>query len=270
MSSQSFADLVEAQSVSFSRAEMRVARHFASHMPQVLVHSAMELANALGTSDATIIRTTRSLGFDGLDSMRRAIADELNSTVSPASRLSRTIEKTGGDLRMAFEGTLLTQLQALTTLREGIKIADYTALVKMPTEATSTLVFGIGPSALVSEYFCTQLRRLGLSARSMSETGLLLADEMLALKPGNLLIILAYGRVYPELDVMIRQAQALGLQTVLVTDSLEKALGQRVSHVVSIPRGRIDAFSLHIATRIFGEPDSWCCDHNAGGDPCQP
>ena len=252
-SPQPFAELVEARSLDLSRTEKRVARYFVGNLHQVLVQSAMELAQTIGTSDATIIRTVRGLGFDGLDGMRRAVADELNTGVSPASRLSRTIEETGGDLRKAFESTLETQLRALTALRESQNVEDYVGLVKLLSEAWDTVVFGIGPSASIAEYFCTQLRRLGLSARAMSQTGLLLADQLLVLKPGDLVVIMAYGRVYTEVEVLIRHAQTLGLQIVLLTDSLERDLGRRVSRVINIPRGRIDAFSLHTATLAFLE-----------------
>jgi DNA-binding MurR/RpiR family transcriptional regulator len=64
---------------------------------------------------------------------------------------------------------------------------------------------------------------------------------------------MAYGRVYAELEVLLQHAGRLRLHTVLVTDTLERELGHRVSHVVNIPRGRSDAFSMHSATMAFLE-----------------
>ncbi|MCB8829892.1 MurR/RpiR family transcriptional regulator, partial [Escherichia coli] len=65
----------------------------------MLVMSAMELARTLGTSDATVIRTAKALGFDGLDALRRAIADDLKTQDNPAERITQTIRETGGDLK---------------------------------------------------------------------------------------------------------------------------------------------------------------------------
>jgi DNA-binding MurR/RpiR family transcriptional regulator len=248
-----FAERIEARSADLSRTEMRVARHFLANQHQVLLQSAMELANAIGTSDATVIRTAKALGFEGLEGLRRAIADDLNDTISPASRVSRTIEETGGDLRKAFETTLATQLQSLTALREDVPVETYLTVVRTIAAARETAVFGIGPSASMATYFCTQLRRFGLLGRPMTQTGLLFADELLPLAAGDVVLVMAYGRVYAELEVLLQHAGRLRLHTVLVTDTLERELGHRVSHVVNIPRGRSDAFSMHSATMAFLE-----------------
>ncbi|TAZ44275.1 MurR/RpiR family transcriptional regulator [Rhizobium leguminosarum] len=252
-SAASFADVVASRLVALSRTEKRVAQYFVGNQHQVLVQSAMELAGVIGTSDATVIRTTKALGFDGLDGMRRWIADELRRGPNPATRLSRTIEDTGGELGKAFEATLGIQTEALAGLRATVKAEDYAAVVRLIAEAPQALVFGIGPSASIAEYFCIQLRRFGVPARPMNQTGLLLADQILALQPGDLVMIMAYGRVYAEVEVLIRHANSLGLQIVLITDSLEETLRPRVSRVLNIARGRIDAFSLHTVTLAFLE-----------------
>jgi DNA-binding MurR/RpiR family transcriptional regulator len=252
-----FAELVEARSSFLSLTEMRVARHFLANQHQVLLRSAMELANAIGTSDATVIRAAKSLGFEGLEGLRRAIADELNGTISPASRLSKTIEQTGGDLREAFETTLAMHQQSLTALRDDVSIESYLSLVEAISQARETAVFGIGPSASVATYFCTQLRRFGLLGRPLTQTGLLLADELLPLAAGDVVLIMAYGRVYQELEVLLQHASRLGLYTVLVTDTLEGELGRRVSQVVIIPRGRSDASACTRQQWRFWKRFSW-------------
>src|SRR5262249_34914020 len=155
----------------------------------------------------------------------------LSNPVSPASRMSRTIEESGGDLHKAFETTFETQIEAITTLRDQLALEDYSAIVRWIAAARETVVFGIGPSSAMAEYFCTQLRRFGLSARALNETGLLLADQLLPMKPDDFLVVMAYGRVYAELDVLISHAGRLKLNVLLLTDSLEKEMGHRVTRV---------------------------------------
>ncbi|KEC69710.1 phosphosugar isomerase [Rhizobium leguminosarum bv. phaseoli CCGM1] len=249
----SFAELVASRSPNLSRTEHRVARYFAENLHQILVHTAIELANAIGTSDASIIRTARALGFDGLDGMRRAIADEFSAQLTLPERLSRTILKNAGDLEQALEKTLTAQAEAISTLRSTLDAKSFRAIVHALTDAREIVVFGVGPTSAMAQYFCTQLGRLGLSGRALTSTGLSLADELLPLRAGDVVFIMAYSRVYRELSVLLNHAQALGLQTVLVTDSLEKELAGRVTRVVTVPRGRADDFSLHSATLAFLE-----------------
>jgi DNA-binding MurR/RpiR family transcriptional regulator len=249
----SFSELVETKSSTLSRTEHRVARFFAENRHQVLVQSALELAQSIGTSDATIIRTARSLGFDGLDSLRKAVAAELEFGPTPAGRMSKTLDESSGSLRLALETTLAAHADAASKLRDTILLEDFQAIVHVLADARDVAVFGLGPSSSIAEYFCIQLRRLGFPSRALTKSGFLLADDLLPLKSGSAVVMMAYGRVYPELSVLLAHAKGVGAHTILVTDRLQDALKDRVERIVTIPRGRPDAFSMHSATVAFLE-----------------
>lgn len=240
-------------SLPLSQTERRVATYIAANRHQVLVMSAMELARTLGTSDATVIRTAKALGFDGLDALRRAIADDLKTQDNPAERITQTIRETGGDLKKAFEDTQRAQIQAIEAVSANVPVDDYIALVTRLAGAREIVIFGIGPTSALAVYFATQLTRFGLRARAVTATGLLLADQLLPMENGDLLFIMAYGRVYSELDVLVDHAGRVNAGKILVTDTLESQLGPRVDMTLTIPRGKTDAFSMHTATLAFIE-----------------
>src|SRR5690242_9793105 len=85
-----------------SPAEQRVAQFFRTHPEEVLIASAAALAAKAKTSDATIVRTARTLGYPGLDALRRDIAKEMRHSLSPAERLSRTLDEVGDSPTAAF------------------------------------------------------------------------------------------------------------------------------------------------------------------------
>src|SRR4051794_31463361 len=80
-----------AAAANLSAAEQAVVRFFEENREEVLVASAATLAAKIGTSDATVIRATRAIGYAGLDDLRRHLADELRLSLSPAARLTRTL-----------------------------------------------------------------------------------------------------------------------------------------------------------------------------------
>jgi DNA-binding MurR/RpiR family transcriptional regulator len=100
----------------------------------------------------------------------------------------------------------------------------------------------------MADYFSIQLGRFGIDAASMTETGLLLADGLHRLRQGDVLIILAYSRIYRELEALLDHAGRLGIATILLTDTLGVALRKRVDLVLPVARGRADWFSMHTAT----------------------
>lgn len=86
-----FADRAALASENLSAAERDALRFFQENREEVLVSSAAALAAKIGTSDATIIRTAQALGYSGLDDLRRNLADELRTSLSPAARMTSNL-----------------------------------------------------------------------------------------------------------------------------------------------------------------------------------
>ena len=231
-----------------SPAERRVVRFFQANREEVLVASALTLASKVGTSDATVIRATKALGYSGLDELRRALADALRRDLSPASRLARTLGAVQDRSESAFALTLDIHAQSLEQLRRDVGAEDFQAAVDHIAAARRVFIFGIGPSSAIADYFTIQLGRFGIDGESLTQTGLLLADGLNRLRPGDLVVILAYGRIYRELEALLDHADTLGLGKILLTDTLGAALRKRVDLVLPVARGRADWFSMHTVT----------------------
>jgi DNA-binding MurR/RpiR family transcriptional regulator len=236
-----------------SPAEQRVVRFFQGNREEVLIASAAALAAKAETSDATIVRATRALGFSGLDDLRRTLADELRSSLSPAERLTRTLGEVGGSLSAAFEVTLDIHLRSLESLRRAITPELFEKAVDGIAGAPRILVFGIGPSSAIAHYLVVQLGRFGLDAASLTNTGLLFADDLRKLRKGDLIIMLAYGRVYAELAALLDEVHRCGLRSFLLTDTLAATLRHRVDLVLPVARGHSEMLSMHTATLGFIE-----------------
>jgi DNA-binding MurR/RpiR family transcriptional regulator len=246
---QRFADTA----AGLSPAERRVARYFQENREEVLVASAAALAAKAETSDATVVRTAKALGFSGLDELRRALADEIRTALSPADRLTRTLGEVGDSLSAAFTLTLDIHLHALEGLRRSITDEMFERAVDGIISARRIAAFGLGPSSAIAGYLSTQLNRFGFEVLTLSSTGLLFADDLQRLREGDLVIMLAYGRVYAELAALLDEIDRRKLRSFLVTDTLAATLRRRVELVLPVARGRADMLSMHTATLGFLE-----------------
>ncbi len=73
-------------------AERRVADGLLELGPEASLLSAAALAERLGTSDATIVRTAKALGYSGLAELRRALVAH-SGDPSIRERLRRSLEQ---------------------------------------------------------------------------------------------------------------------------------------------------------------------------------
>jgi len=243
-----FADRVHARLNQLSSAEKRVAHFLKENRAQVLITSAAMLAKSTNTSDATVLRTTKALGFSGMRELRYTLADELKNDLSPADRLVKTLSEIGGDLEAAFQVTLDIHQKSLESLRRDITPESFRMTVQHMVGARRVIAFGIGPSSALANYLTIQLGRFGNTALSMTQTGRLFADDLQKLNGGDLLIIFAYTRVYRELMVLLNEAKIRGIPSILITDSLGTTLREHVELVLTVARGKADMLSMHTAT----------------------
>lgn len=228
--------------------ELYVGQFLRDNREEVLVSSASALAARTGTSDATVIRTVKAIGYAGMAELRQALANELRDDLSLASRMTRTLSEVGDTPSSGFDLTIHRHQQALERLRQDIIPSLFEAVVDLIVSAPCIHIFGIGPSSAMANYFAMQLGRFGINGNSLTKTGLLLADEMHRLRRSDLVIMLANGSPYREITALVEHAEALHLTTVLITDTLGARLKRRVHYVLCVERGRADALSLHTAT----------------------
>jgi DNA-binding MurR/RpiR family transcriptional regulator len=228
----------------------RVARFIDENRQIVLASSAAALGDRIGTSDATVVRTIQSLGFAGLGDLKRAILGSIGPASTPADDMRRTL----GDLQKSTGHALDSVLQAhadgLAVLKSGECRAQIGEAVQVLNAALRIVVFGIGPSAALATYVSALLVRCGRASRTLNATGSMLADQLLDLRIGDALLILAYRRLYKEVTAVFAEAANLDLQTVLMTEATTTPLARRADVVIAIPRGRPGQVSLHGATLV--------------------
>ncbi|WP_020499601.1 MurR/RpiR family transcriptional regulator [Sciscionella marina] len=224
----SFAERVDNHRAALSPAELRVVEYLREHAHDALFATAEQLGRLTETSDATVVRTARTLGYNGLPELKQQVGRSLVDEVRPSVRLRRRIEHTGEDhdstLRYVFA-------EAIERLQETLRLVgeeDVAAAVERLTAAAETFAFGVGVSALSARYLAKRLNRLGLRAHDISGSGFLLADELLTITGDACIVLYAPGRMLTECEVLLRRAETVGASVVLVTDSLEARLRERV------------------------------------------
>ena len=226
----------------------RVARYIDANRAAVLASSALDLAAATGTSDATVIRTVQALGFAGLGALKQALLASVERPSGLAQDMRLTLEAVGGSASTAVASVFEAHADSLAGLEAARgRIAEAVAVLH---PAQRIVLFGLGPSSALCGYLAILLGRVGRRSLSLCVTGAMLADQMLDLGPGDALLALAYGRATPEVTAVFAEARRLDLPIVLVTDSLDPKLARAARVILPARRGRADRVALHGATLV--------------------
>ncbi len=231
-------------------AQRQVARFFTEHAARLGFYSAAEIAELLGTSDATVVRTAQSLGYRGLADLKRALRDDPGSdtaALTPEGRLAATLRR-GTDPAEVLEHVLDVHRAATDLARERL-LASVPTAVALLGAAERIVLSGTGPSAAVAEYGAVLLGRIGRSTSTITATGLAAADQALTLRRGDALVLLAYTRLHPHAAVLLDTARRRDVPVVLLTDVLTSL--DDVDLVLTCPRGVPGESSSHAVTVLL-------------------
>jgi DNA-binding MurR/RpiR family transcriptional regulator len=213
--------------------------------------SAQEIAAAVGTSDATVVRTAKSLGYAGLRALRRALTDDRDDA-DLSARLHATI---GGSASPhdVLAAAAERQIKALDALLRQVPTTDFDDAANLLARASHVWWCGTGPSAHLADYAAFLCRRLGWSSGALTHAGTDHADELLALRHGHAVVVLAYGRVHPYVRVLLERGRELGVPVVLITDAAHRPLSTSVAVQLHAGRGTPGLFATHGPTIVLLE-----------------
>lgn len=209
-------------------AERHVAEYMRDNPYDVAFASAGEIGAIAGTSDATVVRTAKALGFSGLPELKRIVGSALAALGRPPDLLHRRIETVSGGADDTLDTVFTETSDVLAEARRTLSPDEFGRAATMLGEARTVSTFGVGPSGLVASYLALRLNRMGLAARAIEATGFRLADDLLQLGKDDVLVLFLPARLLADVEVALDRAEAVGARTVLVTAALVPVLGPRV------------------------------------------
>lgn len=229
---------------------VRVLEYIDANRLDAMTMSAVELGAVIGTSDASVIRAVKALGFDGFKDLKRELAATLGHGQSAADNMARTFMGIDDTHDAAIERVLEDHGAALAALASPEARAQMSAAVKLLAAARRIGIFGLGPSSYLARYFALQLTRSGRPTHVFDGSGSPFADQLLGMPDVDVVVMLAYGRPYKEATACIAEARRFRKRILLITDFTEKGLASHATTVVNVHRGQAGRVALHGATLV--------------------
>lgn len=232
-----FGERLRARAGKLSPRLLAVANYINDNREAVLERTAMEIAAAAGTSDATVVRAVQALGFSGLRELKQTVERWFGPTVTSSEKMRSTVSALATDVNASMDFVLeghRRACDALSTPRNRSAVAQAVALLG---EAGQVGLFGIGASGILAEYSARLFSRIGLPAYVMNRTGFSLAEQLLRMQRGDVLIVMGQKSPHREGLTTLREAKRLGIPAILLTQAVDSRFSQEAQVVIEVPRG---------------------------------
>jgi len=147
--------------------EKKIADYLLENPGEIIGISISELAARCGCGDATVVRFSRRLGFDGYQALKIAFAGDLSATSSVGSEINKTdtcfeiFRKRIRDISVALQNT-----------ESVLDPETLEAAAKKIMKAKRIVIFGLGNSAAIATDAAHKFLRLGLNAQACCDNHL--------------------------------------------------------------------------------------------------
>lgn len=231
-----------------SPTERVVARYLADHPDLVATASAIEIAELTGTSNATVVRAVKKLGYSGLPDLKKRLVEMIIARRNPAAVLDEridqlTAEQEAGPARQVLAATvdLLVQMQYL------LDDEAWEKAVRILERAKAVLCYSPGKPGAVAHFLATELLWNGRPARWLNSTGFDLSTGLLTLSGDEAVVMIAPLRHFREIDVIIDRAHEVGAPIILISEALGMTLADRVDVLLATPQSTLTLTSELLA-----------------------
>ena len=213
-------------------AERRVAERVLADPAAAAASTISELAAACETSETTVLRFCRAVGFTGYPALRLALAGEsgrgegaaapeLTGDIGPDDDLDKVVAKIAfADARAVEETAQLLDLDALHGVIDAL------------VAARRVDVYGVGASGFVAMDLQSKLHRVGRVAFASSDPHVALTSAAL-LAAGDVAVGISHSGATRDTVDALALARRNGATTVAVTNHPRSPLAQLADHVLA-------------------------------------
>ena len=201
--------------ISPGKSHRRIADYITAHYDKAVFMTASRLGECVGVSESTVVRFASALGYEGYPQLQRNLQELVSHRLTANQRFERVTEI---DPRNVLSTVLKSDMQNLHSTLEALDPAVFEDVVSRILSARSVYVIGLRSAAPLAQFLVNYLRYMFDPVRLVSGGAADGPEEMLELRPSDVLIGISFPRYSARTLEVMRFARHCGAQVVAVTD----------------------------------------------------
>jgi DNA-binding MurR/RpiR family transcriptional regulator len=199
-------------------AEGRVAQRVIDDPESVANSTITELAQACGTSETTVIRFCRAIGFSGYPELRLTLATEAGRAQGvTGGRIVGSDISADDTLEQVIEKIAFADARAVEETANQLDVRALDKVVSAIVGARRVDIYGVGASAFVAFDFQQKLHRIGRTSYAWSDAHIMLTSAAV-LRAEDVAVAISHTGATVETIDALGVARRRGATTVALTN----------------------------------------------------
>ncbi len=206
----------------------RIARSALEQPNSFALSTIATIAGELGVQPSTLIRFAKEFGYAGFSDVQRIFRLRLIEGAADMREqvYERQAERPQADLAATLAASISASEASLEELRTSIATADLASAVAMLDAVSHVYIAGLRRSRAIATYFAYGLSRSERRCSLLDFGGGMAAQQVANMKPGDLLVAIAFPPYSESVVDVVVDAHLSGKQVLAITDSSHSPLAR--------------------------------------------
>lgn len=237
------------EALELTKQEGAIARFAQDDPLNFATSSGAEIATRTGTSEASVARAAKKLGFENFKEMKAFCASRVQERANLQSVLSGrldALEAEGAERNGSSGATWSTSRTVASSLRSAAELVleveqsvDWDSAESAAIdigESPRVIIYGLGTGYSLAQYAEIEFSRLGLDARASTGGGHANAQAAFQIRQDDVVLVVAPRAIFPDIERFTAAALRITeLVHVITQASLPPALAQAGASVLRLP-----------------------------------
>jgi len=179
--------------------------------------SALDLGQRVGVSDATVIRFSKAIGFNGYPEIKRELFKCLTREESPSEKIIKSlnqVKKVSSGVAEVFQN----DIKNIQETFKSFSMDELNAAVSAINQARRVYILGLNSCESLANFLNFHLRRLHLDVHLITSGGLVLLEQLIPITERDILIVISFPRYSLDTLSGVELADSKGSQIISITD----------------------------------------------------
>lgn len=213
----------------FSPQQMQVADYLIKNLAEIPVLSVPELARKAGVSEATVVRFSQRMGYDGFTDLKMDLMELLRRQIHG----QRDGEKTF-DASDALDSAARQAVRNIESTCQNLSRDSFSQVSNALIQADHIYAFGLGISTCLAEIFSYMMVQIGFRATVLSPRYSSPLEQMVALRPSDLVVVFSFPPYSRSALEVVENAAGRKIPTLAFCDRESAPVAQAANWVLPV------------------------------------
>ncbi|WP_294704336.1 MurR/RpiR family transcriptional regulator [uncultured Fusobacterium sp.] len=200
-----------------TKTEKKILEYIIKNPKYVIMNSALEIGKELSVSDASVLRLSKTLGFNKFSELKSYITSNLNST-SPNERIIKNWNNFHSENDIANK-TINADIENIKNFLNNLDFNLLNKTTLLLQNSRKIYFLGLGSSKGISQFMFWYMRRLGFETECINEGGLGLYETLSHLKKGDTIFIFSFPRILEDEIKILKLAKEKNIKIISITSN---------------------------------------------------